>query len=117
MQFLRYFSNLLKKSFYKVNRANGRILYRVSVYFDVFLGLNIFNVSKGCRVESATFTFYVPSTVSGAQFEFKALPIPGDLLPVEVDSAGQRVASLIASLRNLTPSMEHLQNRTRNWSV
>lgn len=29
-----------------------------NVYFDVFLGLNIFNVLRGCRIESATFTFF-----------------------------------------------------------
>ena len=84
------------------------------VYFGVYQGPNIFNVSMGCRLESATFTLYIPKTVSSPDLEFRAMDIPADLLRTgsRTVSPGQRVAGLLATIRTLTPAVERLQNST-----
>ena len=83
------------------------------VYFDTYQGLNIFNVSEGCRVESANFTLYIPQSIGGDSLHFRS--IPEELLQGGFDSESGRskeVAGILASIQDLAPAVELLQNRS-----
>ena len=82
--------------------------------FKVFHGLTVFNVSQGCGLESATFTLYVPETVSSRNLTFLAMDLPEDLLDSSItdEPRDQRIEGLLASLRNIKPAAKILQNRS-----
>ena len=83
------------------------------VYIDTYRGLNIFNVSEGCRVESANFTLYIPQSIGGDSLHFRS--IPEELLQAGFNSESSRsreVAGILASIQDLAPAVELLQNRS-----
>ena len=91
------------------------------VFFDTYQGLNIFNVSEGCRLESSDFSLYVPGTVRGYDLVFHALAIPVDVLvensDINIHDLGvARHQDFLVQLRQLQPVISKLETRTSGFS-
>lgn len=87
-------------------------------FFETYLGLNIFNVSEGCRLESSAFSLYIPETVTSQELVFQAIEIPAELLKGNIGKDWSMLtandhADLSNTLRQLKPAITLLENHRR----